>query len=79
MTPRLLPAALALASVRVTPAVQLRSGDTLTQRALTIRVTIAGQTALDLVGGEAKVGGTGVGCGAGVAAQALRCTSAGSC
>jgi hypothetical protein len=64
----------ALASVRVTPASQVRNGDTLTQRALAVRVTIAGQTALDLTGGEATVGGTGVGCGAGVAAQALRCT-----
>jgi hypothetical protein len=64
----------ALAGVRVTPAVQIRRGDTLTQRALSVVVTIGGQTALDLTGGEATVGGAGVGCGAGVAAQALRCT-----
>ena len=64
----------ALASVRVTPAVQIRRGDTLTQRALTVQLSIAGQSALNLVGGEATVGGTGVGCAAAVAVQALRCT-----
>jgi hypothetical protein len=64
----------ALANVRVTPAVQVRNGDTLTQRALQIRISIGGQSVLDLVGGEATVGGAGVGCGAGVAGAALRCT-----
>ncbi len=63
-----------LASVRVIPGIQVRHGDTLTQRALSIQVTIAGQSALDLAAGEATVGGTGVPCGAGVAVQALRCT-----
>jgi len=63
----------AVASVRVTPAAQIRRGDTLTQRALSIQVSIAGQSLLNLVGGEATVGGDGVGCGQGVAAQALRC------
>ena len=64
----------ALASVRVTPAVQVRRGDTLTQRALAVQVSIAGQSVIDLVGGEATVGGADVGCGAAVAVQALRCT-----
>jgi hypothetical protein len=65
----------ALANVTVTPAVQIRSGDTLTQRALSISLTIGGQSVLNLVGGEATVGGTNVGCGAGVAGAALRCTT----
>jgi hypothetical protein len=64
----------AVANVKVTPAVQIRNGDTLTQRALTISLTIAGQSVLNLVGGEATVGGTNVGCGAAVAGAALRCT-----
>ena len=64
----------AVANVRVTPAVQIRRGDTLTQRALTISISIGGQSVLSLVGGEATVGGDGVGCGQAVAAQALRCT-----
>jgi hypothetical protein len=65
----------AVANVHVTPAVQVRRGDTLTQRALSVRITIGGQSVLDLVGGEATVGGTNVGCGAGVAGAALRCTT----
>jgi hypothetical protein len=64
----------ALASVRVTPAEQVRRGDTLTQRALAVRVSIGGQSVLELVGGEASVGGAGVDCGTAVAVQALRCT-----
>ena len=64
----------ALANVSITPARQIRRGDTLTQRALTIQLTIAGQSALSVVAGEATVGGDGVACGQGVAAQALRCT-----
>ena len=64
----------ALARVQVTPAAQIRRGDTLTQRALTIQISIGGQSVLNVVGGEATVGGEGVGCGQGVAAQALRCT-----
>jgi hypothetical protein len=65
----------AVANVKITPAVQIRNGDTLTQRALTISLTIAGQSVLNLVGGEATVGGANVGCGAGVAGAALRCTT----
>ena len=65
----------AVANVRVTPAAQVRRGDTLTQRALAIQVSIGGQRVVDLVGGEATVGGEGVGCGQEVAAQALRCTT----
>ena len=69
----------ALASVRVTPAVQIRRGDTLTQRALSIQVSIGGQSLLNLVGGEATVGGDGVGCGQGVAARRCAARRAGSC
>ncbi|MEA2135432.1 MAG: hypothetical protein QOC68_3341 [Solirubrobacteraceae bacterium] len=65
----------ALASVRVTPAEQVRRGDTLTERALAVRVSIGGQSVLDVAGGEASVGGTGIDCGSAVAVQALRCTT----
>ena len=65
----------AVARVAITPAVQVRRGDTLTQRALTVELSIAGQAVLDFVAGEATVGGTGVPCGEVTAAQALRCTA----
>jgi len=64
----------AAAQVNVIPAAQSRAGDTLTQLALQIDLSIGGQAVLDLVAGEARVGGAAVGCGAAVAAQALRCT-----
>ena len=65
----------ALARVAITPAVQVRRGDTLTQRALTVELSIAGQDVLDFVAGEATAGGAGVPCGEVTAAQALRCTT----
>lgn len=48
-----------LAQVRVTPGQQTRSGDTLRQQALRVQVAIAGQSLVDLVVGEAIVGGSG--------------------
>lgn len=42
-----------LAKVKVTPGGQTRSGETLTQRALQIQVSVAGQQLVDLVVGEA--------------------------
>ena len=50
----------ALATVKVTPAQQIREGDRLTQRALQVQVDVLGQTLADLVIGEASVGGAGV-------------------
>ena len=48
-----------LAQVKVTPGQQTRSGDTLRQQALRVQVAIAGQSLVDLVVGEAIVGGSG--------------------
>jgi hypothetical protein len=64
----------ALARLQITPNQQIRRGDTLTQRALTISLSIAGQSVLDFVAAEATVGGDGVACGEATATQALRCT-----
>ena len=63
----------AAAQVSITPAEQIRTSDRLTQRALTARISIAGQSVIDMVFGEAIVGATAVPCGQAVAAQALRC------
>jgi hypothetical protein len=65
----------AAARVRITPAVQVRRSGSLTQRALTVELSIAGQSVLNFVAGEATAGGTGIDCGRAVAAQALRCTT----
>ena len=65
----------ALARLQVTPGQQIRAGNRLTQRALSISLSIAGQSVVDLVAGEATVGGSGVPCGEATATQALRCTS----
>jgi hypothetical protein len=65
----------ALARLRVTPGQTIRKGDTLTRRALSLSLSIAGQSALDFVAGEATVGGDGVPCGEATATQALRCTT----
>lgn len=66
-----------LAQVKVTPGGQVRSGDKLTQQALRVQVSIAGQNLADLVAGEASVSSTNVACApaAGVAALALQCTT----
>ena len=65
----------ALARLQVTPGQQIRGSNRLTQRALSVSLSIAGQSVLDFVAGEATVGGAGVPCGVATARQALRCTS----
>jgi hypothetical protein len=65
----------ALARLQITPGQQVRGRNVLTQRALSISLSIGGQSAVDFVAGEATVGGDGVGCGEATAAQALRCTT----
>jgi hypothetical protein len=65
----------AVAHLQVTPGQKIRRGDTLTQRALTIALSIGGQSVVDLVAGEATVGANGVPCGAATAGAALRCTT----
>ena len=65
----------ALARLQVTPGQEIRGSNRLTQRALSISLSIAGQSAVDFVAGEATVGGNGVPCGEATATQALRCTS----
>lgn len=66
-----------LAQVKVTPGGQVRSGDKLTQQALRVQVSIAGQKLADLVVGEASVSATAVSCSpaASVAGLALQCTT----
>jgi len=51
-----------LARVKVTPSSQVRSGNRLTQRALRVEVSIAGQNVADLVVGEASVSGANLEC-----------------
>ncbi|HEX8207130.1 MAG TPA: hypothetical protein VF587_13800 [Solirubrobacteraceae bacterium] len=69
----------ALATVKVTPAQQIREGDRLTQRALEVQVRVLGQALVDLVIGEATVGASGASCAPAVAggatSAALRCTT----
>ena len=65
----------ALARLQVTPGQEIRGSNRLTQRALSISLSIAGQSVVDFVAGEATVGGSGVRCGEATATQALRCTS----
>jgi hypothetical protein len=65
----------ALARLQITPGQQIHRGDALTQRALSLSLSIAGQSVVDFVGGEATVGADGVPCGEATAAQALRCTT----
>jgi hypothetical protein len=62
-----------VARLRITPGEQVRGRNTLTQRALSISLSLGGQNVLDFVGGEATVGGNGVPCGEATATQALRC------
>jgi hypothetical protein len=65
----------ALARLRITPGEQVRGRNRLTQRALSLSLSIGGQSVLDFVAGEATVGGDAVGCGQATATQALRCTT----
>jgi hypothetical protein len=65
----------ALARLRITPGERVEGRNTLTQRALSLSLSIAGQGVLDFVAGEATVGGNGVPCGEATATQALRCTT----
>lgn len=51
-----------LARVKVTPSSQVRSGNRLTQQALRVEVSIAGQNVADLVVGEASVTGADLEC-----------------
>ena len=51
-----------LARVKVTPSSQVRSGNRLTQQALRVEVSIAGQNVADLVVGEASVTGANLEC-----------------
>ncbi|HEV3000005.1 MAG TPA: hypothetical protein VGW75_04625 [Solirubrobacteraceae bacterium] len=65
-----------LATVKITPGQQIRSGDRLTQRALQVQVSLLGQQLVDLVIGEASVGTSGgVVCGQTAAESALACTT----
>jgi hypothetical protein len=67
-----------LATIKVTPAQQIREGGKLTQRALQVQVSLLGQTLADLVIGEATVGADGVSCTEGPASaaeSALQCTT----
>ena len=73
----------AVATVKVTPARQVREGNRLTRRALEVQVSVLGRSLVDLVIGEASVGADGVSCAApvggtpvgGAADQALQCTT----
>ena len=51
-----------LAKIKVTPGEQVRTADTLTQRALRVEVALLGQSLVDLSIGEAMVGIAGVDC-----------------
>ena len=64
-----------LATVKITPAQQIREGDRLTQRALQVQVGLLGQTLVDLVVGEATVGATDIACVPTAAESALECTT----
>ena len=51
-----------LAQVKVTPGAQVKAGGAITQQALTVAITIAGQSLVDAVLGEAKAASAGVDC-----------------
>jgi hypothetical protein len=51
-----------VAQIKVTPGQQARSGDSITQQALNVTVTIAGQKIVDAVIGEAQASAAGVDC-----------------
>ena len=52
-----------LAQIKVTPGAQVRTADSVTQQALTISVSIAGQQIVEAVIGEATASAAGVDCG----------------
>lgn len=68
-----------LAQIKVTPGAQVKTADAVTQQALTVLVTVAGQTLVEGVIGEAKASVSGVDCAAPVvdpdspAGQVLTC------
>lgn len=65
-----------VAQLTVKPAEQVREGTKLTQRALRVSLTIAGQSIFDVALGEASVSAANVQCTAGaVAAEQLSCTT----
>jgi hypothetical protein len=51
-----------LAQVKVTPGTQVKSGGAITQQALTVAITIAGQQLVEAVIGEARAASAGVDC-----------------
>jgi hypothetical protein len=51
-----------VAQIKVTPGQQAKSGDSITQQALTVSVTIAGRKIVDAVIGEAQASAAGVDC-----------------
>jgi len=70
-----------LAQVKVTPGQQVRNGDALLQQALRVQISVAGQSLVDLVVGEAIVRASGADCapqvdpgGAAVTDLVLGCT-----
>jgi hypothetical protein len=56
-----------IAQIKITPGAQVRSGDSVTQQALGVVVSVAGQKIVDAVIGEAKASAAGVDCAAPVA------------
>ncbi len=63
-----------VAQLKVTPGRKIEGGGRLTQHALDLTLSVAGQMLVDLTVGEATVGAAQVNCG-GVADLALECTS----
>lgn len=65
-----------VASIQVTPKEQITANGQLTERALHVQVSLAGQSVADVVAGEARVSNQSVACGASAASRlALQCTT----
>ncbi len=65
-----------VASITVTPKEQITGNGQLTERALHVQVSLAGQSVADVVAGEARVSNQSVACGASAASRlALQCTT----
>lgn len=65
-----------VASIKVTPKEQITGNGQLTERALHVQVSLAGQSIADVVAGEARVSNQSVACGASAASRlALQCTT----